>query len=427
MKELFIILGLILLNGLFSMSETALISVRKSRLIQASKRGNRSARTALKIAEDPDSFLSTVQIGITLIGILTGLYSGATFAQQLSQIFTEWGIPAKYASEVAQTSIVAIVTYLSIVIGELVPKRIALNSSETIAKLVAQPMSLLSKISLPLVWLLSVSTSLIVKLFNLRDDETKTTEGDVLEAIDSGAASGEVQPVEKDIMNRTLVLGDLRVGSVMTSRKDVATLHTDMTPDDIKQLITSELHDTYPVYDNERTHILGTCSLKDLIFRVGQPDFKLADYIRAGSFIPESMTVYSALERLKTERTHCLIVCDEFGIMQGVMTLNDVLDGLVGAADENQSAPYIIQRTDDTYLVDGQCPVYDFLTYFNSCELYQPASYATIAGLILENTRQMPVEGQKINWHNFTFEIVDMDRLRIDKLLVTRDTSNSHS
>ena len=197
MKELLIIVGLILLNGLFSMSETALISARKSRLSQESKRGNRAARTALEIANDPDCFLSTIQIGITLIGILTGLYSGATFANTFADILVKWGVAPAYSDEIAQVTIVIVVTYLSIVVGELVPKRIALNSADTVAKIVARPMKLLSKITMPIVWLLSVSTNLIVRLLNLRGDENKTTEGDVKQIIENGAASGVVRRLKR--------------------------------------------------------------------------------------------------------------------------------------------------------------------------------------------------------------------------------------
>ncbi len=418
MEDLLIILGLILLNGLFSMSETALISARKSRLSQESKRGNKSAKTALAIAEDPDSFLSTVQIGITLIGILTGIYSGAHFAEYLARFLNEYGMDINLAMKLSQIVIVIIVTYLSIVIGELVPKRIALNSSETIAKLVARPMLMLSRITLPFVWLLSVSTNLLIRLLNLKNDETKITEGDVKEMIENGRASGEVQQVERDIMNRTLMLGDLRVGSIMTSRKDVTALNIDMTVDEIKKEIQSDLHDTYPILDENSEDVIGCISLKSLIFQLNREDFTLAKHIQPGSFVPESMPVYAALERLQSERIHCLIVCDEFGVMQGVVTLNDVLDGLVGNVDESLTVPTILKREDGSYLIDGQCPVYDFFQYFNCGELYQPTGYTTLAGLILENTRQLPKEGDIIKWHNFTFEVVDMDKLRIDKILL---------
>ncbi len=420
MDELLIIIGLILLNGLFSMSEAALISVRKPRLEQESRRGNKAAKTALEIADDPDRFLSTIQIGITLIGILTGLYSGATISATFADILADWGVSPRYARPVAQTSIVVIVTYLSIVVGELVPKRIALAASNSVAKIVARPMRLLSLAAMPFVWLLSVSTGVLVRLLRLPADENKVTEGDVRQIIDSGAASGEVMPVEKDIMTRALVLGDQRVSSVMTSRKDVVAFNIGMTADEIKEELAAELHDSYPVFDSEREEVRGVVSLKDLILTLDKPGFQLERVMTPGVFIPESMTVYGALERLKAERVHCFVVCDEFGSMQGVITLNDILDGLVGGCDSSVTEPYIVAAPDGGVIVNAQCPVYDFLNYFDEASLYQPANYVTVGGLILELTRQLPSVGERVGWHGFMFEVTKMNQSHIGELRVHR-------
>lgn len=420
MDELLIIIGLILLNGLFSMSEAALISVRKPRLEQESRRGNKAAKTALEIADDPDRFLSTIQIGITLIGILTGLYSGATISATFADILADWGVSPRYARPVAQTSIVVIVTYLSIVVGELVPKRIALAASNSVAKIVARPMRLLSLAAMPFVWLLSVSTGVLVRLLRLPADENRVTEGDVRQIIDSGAASGEVMPVEKDIMTRALVLGDQRVSSVMTSRKDVVAFNIGMTADEIKEELAAELHDSYPVFDSEREEVRGVVSLKDLILTLDKPGFQLERVMTPGVFIPESMTVYGALERLKAERVHCFVVCDEFGSMQGVITLNDILDGLVGGCDSSVTEPYIVAAPDGGVIVNAQCPVYDFLNYFDEASLYQPANYVTVGGLILELTRQLPAVGERVGWHGFMFEVTKMNQSHIGELRVHR-------
>ena len=420
MDELLIIIGLILLNGLFSMSEAALISVRKPRLEQESRRGNKAAKTALEIADDPDRFLSTIQIGITLIGILTGLYSGATISATFADILADWGVSPRYVRPVAQTSIVVIVTYLSIVVGELVPKRIALAASNSVAKIVARPMRLLSLAAMPFVWLLSVSTGVLVRLLRLPADENRVTEGDVRQIIDSGAASGEVMPVEKDIMTRALVLGDQRVSSVMTSRKDVVAFNIGMTADEIKEELAAELHDSYPVFDSEREEVRGVVSLKDLILTLDKPGFQLERVMTPGVFIPESMTVYGALERLKAERVHCFVVCDEFGSMQGVITLNDILDGLVGGCDSSVTEPYIVAAPDGGVIVNAQCPVYDFLNYFDEASLYQPANYVTVGGLILELTRQLPSVGERVGWHGFMFEVTKMNQSHIGELRVHR-------
>lgn len=403
------------------MSETALISARKTRLEQEIRKGNSAARAALDIANDPDRFLSTIQIGITLIGILTGLYSGATISRIFADTLTSWGVPVHYAAKVAQATIVFAVTYLSIVIGELVPKRIALGASDSVAKIVARPMRLLSIAAIPFVWLLSASTNLIVRLLHLRQDENRVTESDVRQTIESGAASGEVQKVEKDIMTRALVLGDQRVSSIMTCRNDVAVLDADMSPATIREHIAAELHDTYPVISGNRDNILGSVSLKDLILTLDNDDFDLASVTSPGTFIPENMTVYDALELLKKDRVHCLIICDEFGAMQGVMTLNDVLDGLVGNTDSTTDS-YVNARSDDeTVVFDARCPVIDFLSYYDRCDLYEPSSYTTIGGLVLSRLRRLPVAGDIMSWHGFTFEVLNMCGSRIGHLRVKAD------
>ncbi len=313
-----------------------------------------------------------------------------------------------------------IVTYLSIVVGELVPKRIALAASNSVAKIVARPMRLLSLAAMPFVWLLSVSTGVLVRLLRLPADENRVTEGDVRQIIDSGAASGEVMPVEKDIMTRALVLGDQRVSSVMTSRKDVVAFNIGMTADEIKEELAAELHDSYPVFDSEREEVRGVVSLKDLILTLDKPGFQLERVMTPGVFIPESMTVYGALERLKAERVHCFVVCDEFGSMQGVITLNDILDGLVGGCDSSVTEPYIVEAPDGGVIVNAQCPVYDFLNYFDEASLYQPANYVTVGGLILELTRQLPSVGERVGWHGFMFEVTKMNQSHIGELRVHR-------
>ncbi|MDE6529036.1 MAG: hemolysin family protein, partial [Muribaculaceae bacterium] len=318
---------------------------------------------------------------------------------------------------------VVTVTYLSIVVGELVPKRIALAAANRVAKTVARPMSILSLAAKPFVWLLSASTNLLVKMLHLPPDDNKVTEGDVRQIIDSGAASGEVMEVEKEIMTRALVLGDQRVSSVMTSRKDVATLNISMTAAEIKTQLAEELHDSYPVFDgDEHEEVRGMVSLKDLILTLDKPGFSLGKVMTPGVFIPESMTVYDALERLKSERVHCFVVCDEFGSMQGVITLNDILDGLVGGCDDSVTEPYITPGTDGSVTVNAQCPVYDFLNYFKEAALYKPSTYVTVGGLILELTRNLPAVGDRVTWKGFLFEVTKMNSSHIKELKVRRTT-----
>ena len=402
------------------MSEVALISARKSKLSSDSKNGNRSASVALELANEPDKFLSTVQIGITLIGILTGLFSGATIATDLGEYLASIGVAPKLALNLSKVLIVAIVTYLSIVVGELVPKRIGLGRADTIAKLVAPAMKLLSVVTFPIVWLLSVSTAGIVKLFRLGNSSSKVTEEEIKSLIQEGMESGEVKEVEQDIMERALVLGDCRIEAIMTNRKDVVSLSVDMDVAAIKGVLAEELHSSYPVFDKKREDICGVISLKKLILTLGNKDFSIGHELSAPLFLPESMTVYDALDTFKRTKEHSALVCDEYGCFQGVVTLRDILDGLIGNIPQGIDEPVIVKRRDkDEWLVDGQCPIYDFLSYFDREDLYEPASYTTLGGLIMEHLKRVPVAGDIFHWHGFNLEVADMDYARIDKIAVT--------
>ena len=423
MKEIIIILLLILLNGLFSLSEIALISARKSKLSADAKRGSRSAKRALDMANEPDRFLSTVQIGITLIGILTGLYSGDVLAADFATILTTWGLSAKYAHPIAQSLIVAIVTYLSIVAGELVPKRIGLCMADRAARLLAPPMHMLSVIANPFVWLLSQSTILIVRLMGIKENENHVTEEEIKNLIQEGTESGEVQEMEQDIMERVLVMGDLKVSSIMTYRKEIICLDLHMDATQIKGIIHNNLYEAYPVIDGNMEEVVGIVTLKALIVAIDSPDFTLDKVTNKPLYLPENMTVYKALELLKEHKTGRALVCDEYGSMQGIVTTKDILEGLVGEVGDTaeDEAPYIIERKDgQSWLVDGQCPLYEFLTHFDCEDLSASAPNCnTLAGLLLELLGHIPETGEHTQWHLFHLEIVDMDGARIDKVLVT--------
>lgn len=426
MYDLVIIIALILLNGVFSMSEVALISARKSKLAADAKSGSRNAATALKLQSEPDRFLSTVQIGITLIGILTGLFSGATIATELGNYLAGLGISPKLAMSLSKIVIVTIVTYLSIVVGELVPKRIGLGKADTIAKTVAGPMKLLSIITYPVVWLLSVSTSLLVKLLNIGNSSSTVTEEEIKSLIKEGTDAGEVREVEQDIMERALVMGDSRIDAIMTSRKDVAALTIGMDEENIRKVLATDLHSTYPVFDREKEEICGVVSLKQLILSLGSPGFNIEKELTSGLCMPDTMTFYDALETFKTSGEHTALVYDEYGNFQGIVTLRDILDGLIGNIVQSDEGPMIVKRPDkEEWLVDGQCPIYDFLEYFGCEDLYKPSTYTTIGGLILEEMKKVPVEGDLITWNCFRLEIADMDRARIDKVAVARTTPDA--
>ena len=402
------------------MSEVALISARKSRLSSDAKKGSKSAKVALKLANDPDRFLSTVQIGITLIGILTGIYSGNRIAADLTETMISWGVSVTYASALAQGIIVVVVTYLTIIFGKLVPKRIGLSVAEKAAKVVARPMRVLASIALPFVWLLSKSTEIIFNLLGIKETDNKVTEEEIKSIIEEGTEEGEVQPVEKDIMQRVFLLGDLKVSSIMTHKSDIVWLDMDMTADEVRAVVNENLFEFYPIADGDLDHVKGIVNLKDLVVHLSNPDFKLASLIHEATYFHESMNVYKVLEQMKMQKISRALVCDEFGICTGIITLRDILEGLVGNVDDPEEEPDIIKRVNkEGWLVDGQCSLYDFLCYFNRSDLFEASEYHTLGGLLLKELQHIPTSGETLQWNGFTFEVVDMDGARIDKVLVT--------
>lgn len=419
--EIFIIIGLILLNGILSMSEIALVSARKARLELDAKRGNKSAQTALKLAGEPDRFLSTIQIGITLIGILTGLYSGEAFAYNLAEVVRHVPVLEPYALGVSKTIIVRIVTYLTLIMGELVPKRIGMGYAERVSMLVAKPMYFLSKLALPFVWLLSKSTSLVIKITGIKaNEENKVTEEEIKAIVKEGFDGGEVQEVEQDIVERVFNLGDRNVGSIMTHRSDLVWLDVTDSIEKIREKVQENLFNIYPVASEKFDNIKGVVYLKDLFGRIDEPDFSLEEVIRPAQYLPENQSVYNALEQFKEARVKYGIVTDEFGGIQGIVTLKDIMEGLIGQVPEVGEEAEIVQRADGSWLVDGQYNFYDFLEYFDMEDLYAEHDYNTLSGLILEILERVPKTGETLTWLTFEFEIVDMDGARIDKVLVKK-------
>ena len=422
MDEIIIILLLIMFNGIFAMSEIAVIQARKTTLSNDEKKGSKGAKTALRLANDPDRSLSPVQIGITLIGILTGIYSGASLSGKFSDVFESVGMPERWAYPLAQGLIVIAVTYLTIIFGELVPKRIGMSVAEKVSEIIARPMYVLSVVAGPFVWVLSKSTELVVNLLGVKNAESKVTEEDIKSIVQEGKEDGEVQEVEQDIVERVFMLGDLTVDSIMTHRSDVVTLDVNMTNDEIKQVLNENMYEAYPLIDRGIDNILGVVLLKDLIFRLDDNTLNLKAIMHPAVYFYENMSVYKALEQMKEKRLTQAFICDEFGSFQGVITLRDILEGLVGNIDEVSGDPEIVKREDsESWLIDGQCSFYDFLSYFDKEDLYdsEQQDYNTLAGLIIEQLKHIPQAGERTEWNCFNFEIVDMDGARIDKVLVT--------
>lgn len=423
--EILIIILLILLNGLFSMSEISLISSRKSSITADAKKGSKSAKTVLKLIGEPNKFLSTIQVGITLIGILTGLYSGAALSDDLSAVFQGWGMRESVAFPLAQALLVLVVTLLSIIFGELVPKRIGMSAAEKIAKVISGPMLVLSWIAKPVVWLLSVCTEGVVKLLGIREDESKVTEDEIKSMIAEGAEDGEVQEVEQDIVGRVFSLGDRKVESIMTNRSDIVWIDNSMNNADINKIVQENLYEVYPVGNGSLDEITGVVFLKDLFGKLDNDGFNISQILSPAQYFHEYMDVYKVLEQMKKNQIGYGLVCDEFGVFQGIVTYKDILEGLVGAISDQEDEPYIIERNTGGWLVDGQCPFYDFLAHFEEEDLASKFDFNTVGGLILEMLEHIPQSGETLKWNGFTFEIIDMDGARIDKILVTKNEEDT--
>ncbi len=419
MTDIIIILGLILFNGILSMSEMSVVSSRKSRLELEAKKGNKAAQKALDLSNNPDNFFSTIQIGITLTGILTGLFSGEAFAGNLAKLMENVPFIGEYAHGISEAIIVVSVTYLTLVFGELVPKRFGLVKAEGIAKAIAKPMLLLAKVAYPLVWLLSKSTAAVAELLGLNKiEDSKVTEEEVKAVMKESLDAGEIEEVEHDIVERVFNLGDRTVSSIMTHRKNLVWLDINDPAEELRRQIKENVYNTYPVGEGDIDNVVGVVHLKRIFEMSDAPVFSLREILNEPFYVPEDMSVYDALEKFKDARMKSAIVTDEYGGVMGIVTIKDILEALVGVMPEENDADDWLVRDDGTILVDGQYSFYDFLANFDLEELYQENDYNTISGLIIDLRHEIPHIGEKVEWNCFSFEIVDMDGARIDKVLV---------
>ena len=420
MADIIIILILVAFNAFFSLSEVALISARRPRLMQDAKNGNRPARMALGLMDDPDKFLGTAQVGITIVSILTGIFSGEALSDNFGQILADRGVSPDIATTMAKTIIVIVATYLQCELGELFPKRIGIDKADAMAKWTAPPMLFFATICGPIIWFLSHNTEFFIRIFHLRHQDTRVTEEEIKSVISQGAKTGEVKAVEQDIMERTLVLGDLRVEAIMTHRSELDTLDVHATAKQVEEQLGENPHAAYPVVDGSVDEVVGIVTLKDLVLHLHKADFSLKKLAQTPVYFPDNMTVYKALEKLKSSRRQLALVCDEFGSLQGLISLRDIMEGLVGSIDAPEEMPDIIVRSDkESWVVSGQCLFYDFLTYFDAEDLYD-SSFTTVGGLILDELEHIPARGEELSWRSFQFKVVQMDGARIDKIVVRR-------
>lgn len=418
MTDILVILILIAFNGFFSLAEVSLISARKNRIEAMAKAGSRSAASALRLMNDPDRFLSTAQVGITIVSILTGLFSGEEFAGRFGTVLASLGMAEAYARPVAQIIILVVVTYMSCELGELFPKKIGIDRAESMAKLTAPLMNFFSRLTMPVVWLLSRNTEFIARCFHLKSEEHSVTEEEIKSMIQEGTDSGEVQEVEQDIMERALALGDQTVEQVMTHRSDIVFLEADMTREEVQKTVTEETFGAYPVIGDDPDEVIGVVTVKDLISHLWKPAFSLTKIMHKPLYFPENMTVYKALEELKRNKFNRALVVDEFGSVQGIIVLRDIMEGLVGQIPDEDETLDIVENADhSSWSVSGQCQFYDFLAFFDEEDLYTP-DYNTVGGLILDLLERIPTVGEKLRWKSFEFRITKMDGTRIDTILV---------
>ncbi len=428
--DILIILGLILLNGVFAMSELAVVSSRRIRLERLAENGSRGAAAALQLADSPNHFLSTVQVGITLIGIFNGAFGEASLVAKLTPQLAELPLISVYAREIALGIVVLGITFASIVFGELVPKRIALLYPETVAMIVAGPMQWLSRIMAPFVRVLSVTTEFIMRLLGLHHArDNQVTEEEIAGMLREGTNAGLFEKSEHDMVTRALRLDDLRLGALMTPRADLEFLDLDEPVLDLLAKIADSHYNRFPVYRGDMSNLVGIVHAGDLFEQAirnhSLESIDIAAVTRPPLFVPESLSGMDLLETLKKNRAELALVVDEYGEIEGMVTLSDVMSALVGdvtVTDEEQEAD-AVQRDDGSWLIDGGVSLDRFRDLLQTDVRFpdeSAANYHTLAGFVLTQLRRIPNVSEYFEWDDFRFEVVDMDRNRIDQLLVTR-------
>ncbi len=423
LTNILIVLALILANGVFAMSELAVVSARKVRLEQAALRGDSQARAALKLAKRPDNFFSTVQVGITLISIFSGAFGGSALAGPVAELLRQIPTLSAHADSLAFTLVVAIITYLSLILGELVPKQLALTMPEAIAKSIAGPMAMLSKLAAPVVALLSFSTNLVVRLLNIQPDRgPSVTEAEIRAFIQQGTEEGTLEVAEREIMERVFRLGDRQVTSIMTPRLEITWLDLEDTAKVNQHKIIGSRYRRLPVCQGSLDNILGLISVNSLLHRALHNDpLDLTVGLEQPLVIPELSRSLPLLEQFKRSRVHTALVVDEYGVIQGLVTLWDILEALVGDApslDESRDRPR--QREDGSWLLDGMMNIEEIYSCLNLGGFSdRTASYYTLGGLVIHQLGKIPSATDSFEWHGFTVEVMDMDGNRVDKVLIT--------
>ncbi len=425
--ELLIILLFNLINGVFALSEIALVSVKKQRMVQLAEAGNAKAKTVLDLLKKPEGFLSAVQIGITLIGIISGVYGGATLTDNFRPVVEKVAFLQPYAHTITYVLVVALITYLSIVIGELIPKTLAIKFAEPVALAIGGFIKLFSRIARPFVWLLTASTALVFKIFHINPiGEEIITEEELRYMVKIAGKQGLFEKDESEIHHNVLTFGDLRTKSLMTHRLDVEWININQPLDTIEQQLRNSLRTHFPVCEGIYDKVLGYLHAKDFFAHKTEPEFQLRGILREPVFVPENQFAIDVLHLFKKNRCYFGIVTDEFGAFEGVITLHDIAEAIVGNLPEEDEEPDgILRRNDGSLLVSGNVLVIN-LNHFLQKDLIPESSpyYSTLAGFIFNQWENMPVAGDQFDFKGYIFEVVDMDGARIDKVMMMKLPDN---
>jgi putative hemolysin len=417
--EILIVFLLIVLNGVFVLSEMAVVSSRKARLQQRVNEGDKGSQTALQLAENPNNFLSTTQIGITLIGVLAGAVGGATIADTLATRMEGVAFLAPYAHSIGLGIVVVLITIFSLLLGELVPKRLALHNPESVASAIAGPMLFISRLFLPIVGMMSAATDLILRLLGVKPNvEPPVTEEEILVQLNQGTQAGVFGEAEQDMVEGVFRLHDRRVFSLITPRSEIVWLDVNDSPEEIKQEIEKSPFSQFPVCEDSLDNVLGIIKARDLLLESlhGEP-LRLKLNLQPTVYVPETAHASRALEIFKSGQAEMLLVVDEFGSVQGLLTISDILEEIVG--DIQDGEPQATQRQDGSWLLDGMLSVEDLKEIFNIRRLPDEDEYETLGGFVMNHLGRVPMTADRFEWNSLRFEVMDMDGNRVDKVLVT--------
>ncbi len=421
--EILVILLLTLINGFFALSEIALVSARKSLLEQKAKQGHMGARAALKLTRDPQQFLSAVQVGITLIGIVQGVYGGEVVAGYLAPWLNSTGLAPNTAYTLALAGSIVLITYLSIVLGELIPKSYALQHADSLALAVSPVLDIFSRITYPFVKFLTISTQLVLRLFGIRNvANEQITEEELKAMIRTARQQGVMEHDEELLHENVFRFSDKKSYSLMTHRNEVVAIDMNARREDISRVLQDNRHSYFPVYEQNKDNMKGILAARDFFM---YPEKTVAELINPAVFVPDSMLAWSVMQRFKKEKRHFGIVINEYGAFEGILTLHDLTEGVFGNipdAGEDSEGEYLVQREDGSWLADGSTPVDDLQVKLNwEWIIRYKGNYVTLSGILMEYLQHIPKAGEIITIHGFTFEILDMDGVRIDKVLISPD------